>query len=336
MTDEPLLKLLEVQAAQLKGDRAKVRRGFEEMLKTPETAALGLRGLFAEARQSGDLAAARGFAERALKLNPALGWASSALLAIQSQARDWDSALLTLEAQRKTSQVSADQAKRIKAVLLAAKALAGETRDPRGALDWALEAHKLDPALVPAACVAARLYAAQGAQRRVWRIIAKSWDVAAHPDLAEAYAYARLTDSPQDRYDRVRRLIGSFHGGAEGSYSLGRAAAHARQWDDAVKALSPLVASEPQARVCALMAEIEEGRGDKGRAREWLARALRAPSDPMWVIDGAASPYWTPVSPVTGEIAFAEWKAPFESLPRPAAYTPEPPPAVEEAVLAGA
>ena len=90
LTDEPLLKLLEVQAAQLKGDRAKVRRGFEEMLKAPETEALGLRGLFAEARQSGDLAAARGFAERALKLNPALGWASSAMLAIQSQARDWD------------------------------------------------------------------------------------------------------------------------------------------------------------------------------------------------------------------------------------------------------
>ena len=31
-----------------------------------------LRGLFAEARQSGDLATARGFAEKALKLNPAL------------------------------------------------------------------------------------------------------------------------------------------------------------------------------------------------------------------------------------------------------------------------
>jgi HemY protein len=328
-----LLRLLEVQAAQLKGDRAKVRRGFEEMLKKPETEALGLRGLFAEARQSGDLAAARGFAERALKLNPALGWASSAMLAIQSQARDWDAALITLEAQRKTNQVDADQAKRMKAVLLAAKALAGETKSPQSALDWALEAHKLDPALVPAACVAARLYAAQGAQRRVWRVVSKAWDVAAHPDLAEAYAYARLTDSPQDRYERVRRLIGSFHGGTEGSYSLARAAAQARQWDDAVKALAPLIAHEPQARVCALMAEIEEGRGDKGRAREWLARAVRAPSDPMWVIDGAASPYWTPISPVTGEIAFAEWKVPFESLPRQMGPETESPPPVEEPPL---
>src|SRR4029078_3204553 len=102
-----------------------------------------------------------------------------------------------------------------------------------------------------------------------------------------------------------------------GAYALGRAAAGARQWDDAVKALTPLLSDDPQARVCALMAESEDGGGDKGRAREWLARAVRAPSDPMWVIDGAASPYWTPVSPVTGEIAFAEWKVPSEQLPRP-------------------
>ncbi|WP_119390356.1 heme biosynthesis protein HemY [Taklimakanibacter lacteus] len=331
LTDEPLLKLLEVQAAQLKGDRGKVRRGFEEMLKVPETKALGLRGLFAEARQSGDLAAARGFAEEALKLNPALGWASSAMLAIQSQARDWDSALVTLETQRKTGQQAPERAKRMKAVLLAAKALAAETRDPKSALDWALEAHKLDPALVPAAAVAARLYAGQGALRRVWRVISKAWESAPHPDLAEAYAYARLTDAPGDRHDRVRRLIGSFAGGAEGAYALGRSAAQARQWDEAVKALQPLTAGDPQARVCALMAEIEEGRGDKGRAREWLARAVRAPSDPMWVIDGAASPYWTPVSPVTGEIAFAEWKAPFDQLPRQAAQPAEVEPETEEA-----
>ena len=51
----------------------------------------------------------------------------------------------------------------------------------------------------------------------------------------------------------------------------------------------------------------------------------------MWVIDGAASPYWTPVSPVTGEIAFAEWKVPLEQLPRQAAPQAEPEPAVEEA-----
>jgi HemY protein len=77
LSDEPLLKLLEVQAAQIKGDRAAVRSGFESMLKTPETEVLGLRGLFAEARQAGDISTARSLAERALKLNPGLSWASA-------------------------------------------------------------------------------------------------------------------------------------------------------------------------------------------------------------------------------------------------------------------
>ncbi|QIG48016.1 heme biosynthesis protein HemY [Nordella sp. HKS 07] len=334
LTDEPLLKLLEVQAAQLKGDRGKVRQGFEAMLNSPETEALGLRGLFAEARQAGDLVAARGYAERALKLNVAHGWASSALLAIQSQARDWDSALVTLETQRKAGQAPADKVKRVKAVLLAAKALAAETGDRNAALDWALEAHKLDPSLVPAAAMAVRLYGADGALRRAWRVASRTWALQPHPDLAEAYAYARPTSPAQERYERVRRLIGSYAGGIEGAFALGRAAAEARQWDDAAKALEPLLSSEPQARVCATMAEVEEGRGDKGRAREWLARAVRAPSDPMWVIDGAASPYWTPISPMTGEIAFAEWKVPYDQLPRRTGPEPQAPAPESEYVVA--
>ena len=37
------------------------------MTKSPDTEALGLRGLFAEARQAGDMAAARRYAERGLR-----------------------------------------------------------------------------------------------------------------------------------------------------------------------------------------------------------------------------------------------------------------------------
>ena len=60
------------------------------------------------------------------------------------------------------------------------------------------------------------------------------------------------------------------------------------------------------------MAQIEDAQSDKGRSREWLARALHAQRDPIWVADGVASPRWTPVSPVTGEIVSCQWKPPFE------------------------
>jgi HemY protein len=60
------------------------------------------------------------------------------------------------------------------------------------------------------------------------------------------------------------------------------------------------------------MAEIEDALGDKGKSREWLARAFHAPKDPLWVSDGVAALRWTPVSPVTNEIVPCEWRSPFE------------------------
>ena len=45
-------------------------------------------------------------------------------------------------------------------------------------------------------------------------------------------------------------------------------------------ALQPLLAKNPDRRICALMARIEGGeKRDAGRVREWLARAVRAPRD---------------------------------------------------------
>jgi HemY protein len=310
------------------------------MLKSPQTEPLGLRGLYAEARQAGNLDAARSLAERALTLNPQLGWASSAMLAIQSQARDWDAALATLETQRRAGHVEAAKAKRLRAVLLAAKALAAETGNRDQALVFARESHKLDSSLVPAACVAVRILASQNALRRAYKIAMRTWALNPHPDLAEAYAFARIADKPVDRLERVRRLVGTRPDNVESAYALGRAATEARNWAEGRSVLAKLIESDPQARICALMAEIEEGQGDKGRAREWLARAVRARRDPMWVIDGSALPAWSPVSPITGEIAFAEWKVPFdmlpaataaEGLPEAAETETAPPPAIEQA-----
>lgn len=59
------------------------------------------------------------------------------------------------------------------------------------------------------------------------------------------------------------------------------------------------------------MAEIEDGEhGDKGRVRQWFARALRAPRDPAWVADGHVSETWSPVSPVSGRLDAFAWRVP--------------------------
>ena len=331
LLDEPLVNVLAAQAAQLKGDRASVKRIFEAMTKSPDTEALGLRGLFSDARQSGDMAAARRHAERALALNPRLSWASGAVLQLQSAARDWPAAAATLSQQIKSGLMPTAEGNRKHAAMLAAEALAREDSDRTQALDLALKAHKLDPALVPAALAAARVLIAQASTRKASKILKETWLLSPHPDIAELQAHLIPGDGPEARYDRVRELLKEHKGGLEGSVALARAAAGAQHWDVAREALAPWLAERPQARICALMADIEEAAGDKGRAREWLSRALTAPRDPIWVSDGVASPRWTPVSPVSGEIVPCEWKAPFEmpeiAEPPAAARPPEPEPA---------
>lgn len=333
LSDEPLVNVLAAQAAQLKGDRASVKKIFEAMTKSPDTEALGLRGLFSEARQSGDMAAARRHAERALSLNPRLAWASTAVLQLQSAAKDWNAAATTLGQQIKSGLVPAAEGNRKQAAMIAAQALAVEDSNRQQALDLALKAHKLDPALVPAALVAARVLITQASTRKASKILKETWVVSPHPDLAEVQAHLIPGDGPEARYDRVRDLLKEHKGGIEGAVALARAAVKAKHWDEARKALEPYLEERPQARVCALMADIEDASGDKGRAREWLARALTAPRDPIWVSDGVASPRWTPVSPVSGEIVPCEWKAPFEMPEQveaerlPAVATPEPAPA---------
>jgi len=338
LPDDPLSRLLEAQAAQLEGDSDRVRSLFQSMSEEPETRLVALRGLYAQARKDGDEARARQIAERAYAANQGLGWASQAVLASRALDRDWPAVLSVLEAQGRAGVLEQEALRRKRAAVHAAQALNAEETDAGAALDLANRALKLDPSLVPAAVVAARVLIAQNSLRKATRALEKTWALTPHPDIAEVDAHARAGDSPLDRLKRVKDLLKVSAGGEEGAVALARAAIDARDWPLARQALEPYVAERPRARVCTLMAEIEEGDlGDRGRTREWLARAVRAPRDPLWIAEGFLSETWLPVSPATGEIGGFVWRAPPDAL----GYTPpaplnaiehiEPEPSVEEA-----
>lgn len=314
LPNEPMTHLLRAQAARLAGDQSTSRRIFEAMLSSPDTEQLGLRGLFLEAEQEGEQEAAKQFAERALKLNPKLSWPVDALLGIQCKGRDWDGALETLAIAKKNGHLEKEASDRKRAVLLTAQAQAGEDNDPERAMNRALEAHNLAPDLIPAAAIAGRILAARGSTPKAVKVIAKTWKKAPHPDLAMAYAYARLGDSPKDRLDRVRKLAAMAPNVIESPIALANAAIEARDFDEARKALASLVdANRLTQRVCTLMARIEGETGNAGGVREWLARAVNAPRDPAWTADGMVSDEWAAVSPVTGALDAFQWRVPVEA-----------------------
>lgn len=319
----PLTLLLAAQAAQLEGDEAGATKYFEEMLGAPETEFLGLRGLFIQARRAGDRDKALAHARRAFELRPQTPWAAQAVFEIEAAEEDWDGALATLDRTVSAKLIPRNDARRRRAVLLAAKAMtaaeaaraqSGEARDHalQQAARLASEAVSLEPHFAPVAALAARLQAATARPRKAIRLIEDAWKAEPHPDLADAWLDLVEGESGFDRAARAAMLATYNPDHIESRILAARGAIGARDWKTARAALAAYAgtgASEtPTQRICELMAEIEEGEfGDRGAARGWLARALHAPEDPQWTGTGYRSHRWSPINPVTGEFDGLRW-----------------------------
>lgn len=312
---DPLVALLGTQTAILEGKRDEARENFKTMLEDDSTKMVALRGLFLEAERQGEPEAARHYAEEAAKTDASLPWAGNAKLRYSASDGDWDAAIRTLDSNRSAGLIDKIEAKRQRAVLLTGKALAKESENPDYALKLSKEAHKLAKDLVSAATTFARVSTRLGDAKTATKIIEAAWKTQPHPELAEAYAAISSGESVQDRLERAKKLASLKPDHSESNLALTIAAIDATEWQQARDALEPILTSNPTERAYLLMADIEEGQhGDKGRMRDWLARAVRAPADPAWVAGNYVSDEWLPVSPIDGEIDAFEWKVPVQQL----------------------
>ncbi|MGX1499816.1 HemY protein [Labrenzia sp. MBR-25] len=311
LDDEPAAKLLLAQTAQLAGKDDEARQRFEAMLEDPATKALGLHGLFIEAERHKEPVAARHYAEEAAKTSPGLEWAGKAVLGYQAVAHHWDEALKTLERNYAAKMLDKKTYRRQRAVILTALAMKLEDGEPERAYSLAKEAHGLALDLVPAAVLTSRLATRRGDIRKASKVLEATWRLFPHPDLAETYAHVRTGDSAVDRLKRVKSLSAQRANTPEGALAIARAAMEAREFEEARQQLKKVLQSEPTRQAFLLMAEVEEAEhGDRGRTRDWLARAVSAPLDKVWMADGIISAEWQPVSPVTGKLDAFQWATP--------------------------
>jgi HemY protein len=138
---------------------------------------------------------------------------------------------------------------------------------------------------------------------------------APHPDIGTLYANAVPGASAVERLKRVRELIDMPPANKAGALVLARAAIDAFDWALARQALANYSSVNPSQAVCLMMAEIEEGEtSDKGKAREWMTRAVRAPREPQWTADGITAEDWEPLSPVSGKLDAFEWRVPTSAV----------------------
>ena len=171
------------------------------------------------------------------------------------------------------------------------------------------------PDFVPAALIAARIYSNRNEARRAMSLLRRVWRATSHPDIATLFANSVPGVSAVDRLKRIGELIDTPPPNKASALVLARASIDAFDWAGARQALAGYANATPSQAVCLLMAEIEEGQsGDKGKARDWLNRAVRAPRDPVWTADGITAEEWEPLSPVTGKLDAFEWRVPTSAV----------------------
>jgi HemY protein len=316
-------RLLEARADLALGDMPAAREHYRALIASDKTAVAALTGLYDQARAQHRPEAALTFARKALALAPNSGWAADAVFDDLTRRGQWADAVAMVNVEQAGSREERARKRRRQAVIETARAREAETSNPLVALDHALTALKLLPDFVPAALIAARIHINRGETRKAMSLLRRIWRATGHPDVAALYAHAQPGASAVDRLKRMGEIIETPPPHRAAGMALARAAIDAYDWPLARNALAPFVGADATQGVASLMAEIEEGQsGDQGKAREWLARAVRAPRDPAWTADGMVSDEWEPVSPVTGRLDAFEWKVPMTLTVRPAEALP--------------
>jgi HemY protein len=312
--DPPLTMLLSAQSAQLNGDEAAAKSYFTAMLERPETAFLGLRGLLMQAQREGNEAEVLRLARRAYQLRPKTPWVLTTLFDSQVKADHWREALPVLEEAVKRGAVDGAEARRRRAVvLLGCSGEAEEGGDRAGALTYAKRAATLLPDFPPATLRHIALVIEGGKKRAAARMLHNAWSRSPHPELARLYASMEDSDDPLKKVRRFERLLSHNPDHTESHIALAEALLEAKLWGAARTHLEKAAGAAPSARICRLMAELEEAeKGDMTAVRQWLLRAASAEPDPAWICSGcgAAASVWTPCCSRCDALGTLEWRAP--------------------------
>ncbi|WIY52768.1 heme biosynthesis HemY N-terminal domain-containing protein [Devosia sp. YIM 151766] len=319
LSDSSAAKLLEARADLALGDMPAAREHYRALIASERTAVAALTGLYDQARAQNRPEAALTFARKTLALAPSSDWAAEAVFGDLARRGQWAEAVAMVNAEAAGTREEKARKRRRQAVIETARARENETTEPNAALDHALTALKLLPDFVPAALIAARIYTNRGETRRAQSLLRRIWRATGHPDIAALYAHAQPGASAVERLKRLREIVELPPPHRAAGMALAGAAIDAYDWPLAREALLPFAGADATQGVASLMAEIEEGQsGDQGKAREWLARAVRAPRDPAWTADNIVSDEWEPISPLTGRLDAFEWKVPVASNKSPA------------------
>ena len=313
LDEPPLTMLLSAQSAQLNGDEAAARHYFSEMLQRSEMAFLGLRGLLVQAQRDGDREAALRFAQQADKLRPGTPWVLETLFELHVSKGEWKEALRILEQADKYRVMKKVTRQQRASVLLGCSDDAEKSGESEAAFKFAQRAHAQASEYLPTILRVVDLLVREGKKKRAIRMIHDAWSRQPHPSLAQIYGEVGTSDDAFGRVRDFEKLL-SFNVDHEESHiALAEASLEANLWGEARNHLAKATGSDPSARVCRLMAGLEEREHeDMEGSRTWLLRASQAGPDSAWVCGdcGAAWEFWSPVCKTCDALGTLTWRPP--------------------------
>lgn len=281
-----LVRVLAAQAAEAAGDLPAAKAAYTAMLGFPEMRLAGHKGLMQTAVAEGDREAALHHAQSAYGLTRTARWAWRALLEAKLEDGDWAAALDLVKGALDRKIVSPLVAERARAALFAASAADLEALEEERmrvqALDFALNAVRLQPGFAPGVVMAARLLAADAKVSRAAGLLEHAWKEGPHPALWLAYRDLKTSETPKERAARLAGLASLQPQNRESRILSVEAALVGGDPAAAREAAGPLTEGILTARIAGLMARIAFAAGSPDEARAWIARGAGAPQEPDW------------------------------------------------------
>lgn len=302
LAEPPLTMLLSAQAAQLSGDDEAAGKFFKRMSERKDTKYLGIHGMLNQAIQTGDKGVALELAEKAHNLKPKTDNVSRTLFELQVQSGSWSDADGTTRKAIKNKNIDDTIGRRRRAVIafqLSMEASMGGKMSE--ALNLAKRANNLVDGFIPATMQMARLLQAAGKRRKAASVIEEMWVTKPHPQLAEVMEELSSGTGVQEKMRTIEQLASYNKDHIESHLAIAKAALKAQMWLEAREHLNAAIlpqTTNPSARICRYMAELEEGeKHDIELSREWLKKAAMAEPDNAWNCDqcGQVTAEWEPL-----------------------------------------
>lgn len=301
--ESPLPKLLEAQAARLRGEELDASKAFMALMDDKDGSFLGVRGLLQSALDNGDHKGALELGHKALEDYPKQGWILSIVYDLEVRLHNWKSAVQVLYRAEKAGVIASEKAASDRVAMLIAQADDAKAQgDEAGTFRYLQKAYKTDPSFVPAVIRLGRLYIEREKYKAAASMVEKAWKKQPHPALValwdEAYV-AKIGDETMERVRWFEKLLGFNTKSVEGLQALASVLVQEGLWGEARKYLEQAEELRPNVNLYKLWARLEERATHNDAAvREWLMKAADAPRERVWICSSTGRIYeeWVPIS----------------------------------------